>query len=73
VGGALVTTGVVIGGVLSLLVTRQLSQLLFETGAGDPLVYGLSVLVLATTGMVACLLPAIRASRLDPRMALSVQ
>jgi len=34
-------------------------------------VYGLAVLVLGLTGVGACLVPAIRASRLDPRAALN--
>jgi len=72
-GGLLVMIGVVLGSALSLLVTRALSQLLFETGAADPLVYGLTVLVLGATGISACLLPAIRASRLDPRITLNIQ
>ncbi len=72
-GGVLVGTGLVLGAGLSLLVTGELSQLLFETGATDPTVYLGTALVLAATGMLACLLPALRASRLDPRSALGLQ
>jgi putative ABC transport system permease protein len=72
-GGVLVMIGLIVGSALSLLATRELSQLLFETGAADPLVYGLTAFVLAATGLSACLLPAIRASRLDPRTALNSQ
>jgi putative ABC transport system permease protein len=69
----LVAAGLGLGVVVSLLVTRELSQLLFETDAADPEVYGATVLVLAVTGILACLLPAIRASKLDPRTALGLQ
>jgi len=72
-GGMLVAAGLGLGVVVSLLVTRELSQLLFETGAADPEVYGATVLVLAVIGILACLLPAIRASKLDPRTALGHQ
>jgi ABC-type antimicrobial peptide transport system permease subunit len=70
-GGALIAAGCALGVVMSLLVTRALAQLLFETGARDPVVYVAAVLVLAVTGAGACLGPAIRASRLDPRAALN--
>jgi predicted permease len=70
-GGVLVALGVVVGTGLSLLVTGFLSQLLFETTAADPTVYLSAALVLGVTGIVACLLPAIRASRLDPKTALN--
>ena len=70
-GGALIGSGIVVGVGASLVATRALGQLLFETGAGDPGVYGLAVLVLGLTGVGACLVPAIRASRLDPRAALN--
>jgi putative ABC transport system permease protein len=72
-GGLLVTIGLVVGSVLSLLVSRALSQLLFQTAPADPLVYVLTALILAATGIAACLLPALRASRLDPRAALNMQ
>jgi ABC-type antimicrobial peptide transport system permease subunit len=72
-GGALVAAGLILGAGLSLLVTRAFSQLLFETGVADPEVYGATALVLALTGILACLLPAIRASKLDPRTALGLQ
>ena len=72
-GGILVALGVAFGAALSLLVARGLSQLLFETGSSDPVVYGSAIVVLAVIGIAACLLPAIRASRLDPRGALNAQ
>jgi putative ABC transport system permease protein len=72
-GGTLVAIGVAVGAGLSLLVAGGLSQLLFETDTADPLVYGSAVVVLGLVGIAACLLPAIRASRLDPRVALNAQ
>jgi ABC-type antimicrobial peptide transport system permease subunit len=72
-GGALIGGGVVLGIVAAFPAARALAELLFDTAVADPLVYGAAVVVLGVTGMAACLLPAIRASRLDPRTALSEQ
>jgi putative ABC transport system permease protein len=62
-----------LGAGLSLLVAARLSQLLFETGSVDPVVYVAAIALLGMTGIAACLAPAIRATRLDPRMALNAQ
>ena len=72
-GAMLVGIGVVVGAGVALLVAGALSQLLFETGAADPVVYGCAIVVLGMTGTAACLVPAIRATRLDPRLALNTQ
>ena len=72
-GGVLVGIGVALGAGLSLLVAAGLSQLLFETGSADPVVYVAAIALLGMTGIAACLAPAIRATRLDPRMALNAQ
>ena len=70
-GGSLVAIGVALGVGLSLLATRALSQLLFETTPLDPAIFFSAVFLLAAIGVLACLLPGIRASRLDPREALN--
>jgi hypothetical protein len=72
-GARLVAAGMVAGSVVSLLVTRLLAQLLFETAAADASVYLTSALVLGVVALAACLLPGIRASRLDPKIALNAQ
>jgi putative ABC transport system permease protein len=72
-GGSLVAIGVTLGVGLSLLATRALSQLLFETAPLDAGIFFSAVFLLVATGMVACLLPGIRASRLDPRAALNAE
>ena len=72
-GGSLVTAGVSLGVGLSLLTTRALSQLLFETAPLDPATFAFSVLMLGLIGVLACLLPGVRASRLDPRTALNTE
>jgi ABC-type antimicrobial peptide transport system permease subunit len=70
-GGSLVAVGVALGVGLSLLSTRALLQLLFETTPLDPGIFISAVFLLAAIGVLACLLPAIRASQIEPRVALN--
>lgn len=63
--------------VLSLIasagLTRLLATILYKTEALDPVVYVLVSLALLLVATVACLLPAWRASRLDPMAALRTE
>jgi predicted permease len=70
-GGSLVAAGVTLGIGLSFFSTRALAQMLFETAPLDPTTFISAVLVLGMIGVLACLLPGVRASRLDPRAALN--
>ena len=70
-GGRLVATGVALGVGMSLLATRALGQFLFETAPLEPEIFVLAVFLLAAIGLLACLFPGLRASRLDPREALN--
>jgi predicted permease len=72
-GGSLVAVGVALGVGISLLATRALSQLLFETTPLDPGIFLSAVFLLGAIGVAACLLPGIRASKLDPRVALNTE
>ncbi|MFZ0736443.1 MAG: ABC transporter permease [Candidatus Acidiferrales bacterium] len=69
-GMTLVITGVAIGLMLSILLGHALSKFLYGVGASDPASLAGASLVLLTVAMVACYLPARRASRLDPLVAL---
>jgi len=51
-------------------VARALSRFLFGISAGDPLTFFLGVAVLAAVAMAATLIPALRATRIDPLVAL---
>ena len=62
--------GLAIGFALSLLAARALRSVLFGVGPTDPPTYAVVVLVLAAASMMACWLPARRASRVDPMQAL---
>ena len=71
VQGAMPTAvGVVAGVAAAIAVARVLSGLLFGVGAADPSAIGGVALVLLVTAAVAIYLPARRASRIDPLIAL---
>ena len=62
--------GVAAGVVVALLLSRILESLLFEVTPADPAVFGSIVVLLAAVATVACLVPARRAVRVDPVVAL---
>ena len=59
-------TGLVIGILSILFLSRYIQSLLFGVSSNDPISFGLAILVLAVAGLLACLLPALRAIRTDP-------
>ena len=65
-----VLIGVVIGIAGSLALTRTVESLLFGVTPTDPLAYSAVVLLLIGTALVACYIPARRATRVDPMVAL---
>jgi len=69
--GLLLTAAGVVAGVFgSLLVTRGISSLLFGVGPADPVTFVGISLVLGAVAALACLIPALRATRVDPAVAL---
>ena len=58
------------GRVLAAVVTRVMSSLLFAVSALDSLTFAASIVLILCAGAAACLLPAWRASRVDPLTAL---
>jgi ABC-type antimicrobial peptide transport system permease subunit len=69
-GLLLVGAGVGIGLVGSLALARSIRSLLFEVGPGDPITFSLVSLLLAGIALLACYIPARRATRIDPMFAL---
>jgi ABC-type antimicrobial peptide transport system permease subunit len=62
--------GIAIGVAVAILLTRVIASYLFGVSPFDPLTYAVVSLVLATVSLVAIYLPARRAARVDPIVAL---
>ncbi|MEK6287002.1 MAG: ABC transporter permease [Acidobacteriota bacterium] len=69
-GMKLAMIGSAIGVVASLALTRTLKSLLFGVSTTDPLTLGAIVLLLTGVALLACYLPARRATKVDPLVAL---
>jgi putative ABC transport system permease protein len=69
-GMKLVLLGVVLGLGGALALTRVMKQLLFGVSATDPLTFAVIPLLLAGVALLACWIPARRATRVDPLAAL---
>ena len=71
-GQAAVTTGigVVLGLVGSFILMRSLQSMLYEVGAADPLTFVAVALLLLVVALLAAYLPARRATKVDPNVAL---
>ena len=62
--------GAAVGLALAFLATRPLGSMLYGVSVSDPLTFGGVALLLVGVGIAATLIPALRASRLDPVKAL---
>ena len=69
-GMSLVIIGVILGVTGAFALTRLMRSLLFEVGPTDSLTFALVSLLLAVVGFVACYVPARRATKVDPLVAL---
>jgi len=69
-GLKLTATGILLGAASALATTRLLGLLLYNVSPHDPVVFGFALSVMMTIAMLACLLPAWKASRTDPARVL---
>jgi len=69
-GARLAAIGLGIGLVLALGFAKALSRLLFGVGALDPITFGATAIVILALALVASYVPALRATRIDPAVAL---
>lgn len=72
-GLGLVVSGAVIGLLGSLALTRMMAGLLFGVSATDPLAFAGVALLLLIVALLACWIPARRASQVDPMVALRTE
>ena len=69
-GMILVACGLVLGLLVAMTMARITSSLLFGVSARDPLTLAAVVTILLVTALAACFVPALRATRIDPLVAL---
>jgi putative ABC transport system permease protein len=72
-GLRLTAIGIALGIAGSLVIARWLAALLFGVSAGDPATLGTTATVLLVVAAAACFLPARRATRVDPMVALRAE
>jgi putative ABC transport system permease protein len=69
-GVKLAVAGVAAGVIAALLLRRVVANLLYGLGSADPLIFSVVPLVIVAVILVACYLPAYRATKVDPMVAL---
>ncbi len=69
-GAILTSVGLALGLALAALLARLMRGILFDVSPFDPLVFGAASALLAAAALIACWLPARRATRIDPMEAL---
>jgi putative ABC transport system permease protein len=62
--------GLGVGALVSVAVVRSIRTLLFEVLPGDPATLATALILVAGAGLLACSIPASRATRVDPLAAL---
>ncbi len=66
----LIGVGIIVGGAGAFALSRYLKSLLFEVKPGDPWTYASIAVLLAVVALAASMVPARRATRVDPMIAL---
>ena len=66
----LIGIGLVLGLIIAFITARLITGMLYQVSAADPLTYLLVAALLAVVALLACYIPARRAAKTDPMIAL---
>ena len=69
-GGVLLAIGLVVGVACAFITARLVPGLLFGVGPSDPVTLGAVLVMMGAVGLAACWIPALRAARIDPVIAM---
>ena len=69
-GALQLTVGMIIGLAFALAVSQLMRVILYGVQPRDPMIFTGVAVVLVSTGLMACFIPATRATRIDPLVAL---
>jgi putative ABC transport system permease protein len=72
-GARLTAAGVIVGALAALVLTRFMASFLFGVSASDPLTFAGVAILLAIIALAACYIPARKAMRTDPLVALKYE
>jgi ABC-type antimicrobial peptide transport system permease subunit len=72
-GLILAAAGIIVGGLITYAAASRVEPLLFNESPRDPLVYGGVIVAMLAVAAVASFVPARRASRVDPNVALRAE
>jgi putative ABC transport system permease protein len=72
-GGILVIAGLVLGTVGAVALSRLIRGLLYGVDSSDPITLAVVFGVMAAVGLTACWIPAMKAAKVDPGIALRHQ
>jgi len=72
-GSRLAVTGVAIGLAAAFLLRKAVAQLLYGVAPSDPVTFTLVPLVLVAVALASSLIPALRATRVDPAVAMRAE